>query len=207
MAYGKLRPSSVTGVTLEDLSSWLSWCRLDPRLAEIWVDHVSRNWKKLDPCGLARASEAVLSSQALGPLLEFVVRKGERTRNETALIRSWKRLATHLTHKVEGELFFVGLRTIGSDSMRLDAQNPAEEYARWGFLGRENLSGKQGRVTYPKPRRLEILRDLSQKNARFTVNEYLNAISNSVSIRQAERDLNSAGFVRRLGKTKGARWR
>lgn len=175
----------------------ISWARFDPRLAEIWVEYLKTHWAKILPMEMRRLVLESPSPAACGVLLEFC-----EPQKDHALFKYWKKIITLALPKAENELFFIGLRQIGGAEMERDVIWATREYTRWGYLGRENLGGKARPLHLPKPLRYKILQDLLRSRPRISTRDYQNALGGNLSMRQLERDLNSAPFLKGQGSTR-----
>ena len=185
-------------IDLNHFSTLCQWIRFDSRLGEICVKFLSDYWKQINPIHLRDAFVLQPWPAVLGVLLEFCD-------NKSKLFQLWKKTATDAFEKANWEQFFIGKRRIGGQSMLDDARFSLEQYKQWGYLAREILINKAGRVekSYSPETRMQILRELAATHSRITTELYWEAIAKSVSKRQAERDLLSARFLRARGSTKG----
>ena len=189
-----------------DLNSFVlfcQWSRFDSRMGEICVAFLARYWKKINPVELHDGFAQQPWPAVLGVLLEFCSDK-------SSLFQLWKKTATCDFAKANWEQFFIGRRRVGGQLMFDDSRFSLEEYRKWGYLGREILMNKQGRVegqenrvSYSYETRVQILKDFLDTHRRVTTQQYWEAIHKCVSRRQAERDLQSSGLLRSLGRTKG----
>jgi hypothetical protein len=191
-----------------DLALFAQWSRFDPRLAEIWVSFLVREWERFHPLELRGALLSQPWPAAAAVLLEFTAK---RVRNRT-LFPFWHRMVTESFPKGNWEQFFIGLRKIAGKAMQDDARFAFSEYRKWGYLGREILLNKSGQgsiaeegkrthTLLPETRR-EILKEMLTSSARITTDVYWEAIGRCISRRQAERDLESSSIVRACGNTR-----
>jgi hypothetical protein len=192
----------------EDLALFAQWSRFDPRLAEIWVSFLIREWERYPPLELRNALLCQPWPATAAVLLEFTAK---RVSNPT-LFPFWHRMVTESFPKGNWEQFFIGLREIAGKAMQEDARFAFCEYRKWGYLGREILLNKSGRgsltgggkrthTLLPETRQ-EILKEMLISSARITTDLYWEAISRCISRRQAERDLEKSSIVRACGKTR-----
>lgn len=201
-AYAKLLYPKA--LTLQQVIEFSQWGRFDPRLAQIWVGYLSNHWEEWDPLRFGQQLIESTWPAAVGVLLEFATRLAKK--DDANSFIHWRSLVLSKVEKASGELFFMGLRKIGGYEMAKDAEFPTEEYATWGYLGRENLIPKKGTVSYSKQTRLRILRSLCEKYRYIKVQDYHQEILACVSLRQAERDLQNSKFLRAIGNSSGRRW-
>jgi hypothetical protein len=199
--YGKLPPP-----TEEDLALWSQWCRVDPRLAEIWIEYVRDHYGEISPLQLRELTLKHPWPAAIGVLLEhvFCFFSGP----EAKIFKKWMELVLSGVEPAKDEQFFIGLRALGRKLMYEDAVFSLVPYRRWGFLGREVLFNKaqmRQRVRgwmLPKTRRLLLDRFLNEKS-RITAKQYHFLLEGVISLRQAERDLRQHSQLEKFGQTKG----
>lgn len=217
-AYATLLQPTRLPVSAGELSVFSQWSRFDPRLAEIYVSFLAREWEKLNPIELRKSLLHQRWPSAAAVLLEFaekLITNSTSEDNTTDLFRLWRRVVTEKLPKGNWEQFFIGLRKLGGQAMQEDARFAFSEYRKWGYLGRDILINKgggssakgKGKTTpthslSPETRR-EILTSLCAAHPRITTQLYWNAIHQCISRRQAERDLESSPLLRTRGSTKG----
>jgi hypothetical protein len=192
----------------ESLALWSQWSRIDPRLAEILVHHLSQNWKNISPVSLQIHIHKQPWPSALAALLEQcseLLQRDQRKHFET-----WKNCATFGTQKAPFELFFFGTRGFAGSQAFSDANYSLKTFLKWGYFCRDRLSNKaQARpktCLTPRARR-ELLTELLRRKGRITVNDYIEALGGSVSRRQAELDLKNYPRIRADGKTRNRTYR
>jgi hypothetical protein len=218
-AYRNLQIRRVPKCSVTSLALYAQWARFDPRLAEIWVAYLARHWRDVSPLALREVLKRQPWPMAAGVLLEFVERAVAIDRDELRLFSHWKALVLDSFPRAHWEQFFIGERRVAGKAMLDDARFSSLEYKKWGYLGREVLFNKQcfedGRERIPRrgragggthridpESRLEILRELFRKQESVTTEMYWNAIGRCVSRRQAERDLQSARWLKASGRTR-----
>lgn len=195
-----------------ELALFSQWSRFDPRLAEIWVSFLVQEWERLNPIELRKAVLQQPWPAAAAVLLEFAGKKVPH--NMSSLFHSWSRIVTENIPKGNCEQFFIGLRRLGGQAMQDDARFAFSEYRKWGYLGREILINKGGRVpaagttrappthTILAETRREILKDMLTTSSRVTTDLYWEAIGRCLSRRQAERDLRNSSLLKKCGNTR-----
>ncbi|HZZ86356.1 MAG TPA: hypothetical protein VFE30_17630 [Anaeromyxobacteraceae bacterium] len=180
--------------------------RHDPRLLWVCVELLARAHDRFNPLALRRSAQASRWPAAIGVALEFA-RKAAPSRE----LDDYARFVTAPLSPAAGERFFLGTRSLGGAQARRDAEESLGEYKRWGYLGREEPFAKELGVaahgTMGPPERLNLLRRLVERSGEITLREYVAALRGRASARQASRDLARAEFLRRHGRTRGARWR
>lgn len=184
----------------EGLALYSQWVRLDPRLAQIWVEHVCNHWQTIAPIFLRDSLLRQPWPNAAGVLLEFAKKK-----RRGRIFSRWADLVVTEFPIASGEQFFIGLRALGGEAMAEEAAFSAEEYARWGYLSRENILGKSSSPTYSPETRRRILENLLLVQPRVRLRDYWQAVDRSISRRQAERDL--AHCLTSHGQTKARYYR
>ncbi len=188
---------------VSDLVKFSQWSRLDPRLAEIWVQYIGRHWSSLNPLELRTAVASQPWPAAVGLLLDFSQEIVEAEAKQVKVFKIWKRLIVDGIVRANDEQFFLGLRHLGGAEMLDDARLSVERYRRWGFLGRENLIPKKSSEGFVgREQRKEILSDLLAQSRRITTHQYWQELGRCISKRQAERDLRENSALRGRGRTK-----
>ncbi len=180
--------------------------RYDPRVLWIVVEWLARSYDRLDPLVLRRALEHSRWPAALGVAFEFARRARPSAELSDVADFVMKRVGP-----ASGERYFVTSRAFAGGEARRDAEESLAEYRRWGFLAREEPLAKElglvARGTLGPAERRNLLLRLARRRGELTLSDYLEALEGRASRRQAERDLASATFLRRVGRTRGARWR
>jgi len=200
------RVSKDHSLSLDRFSLFCQWTRFDPRLAEICVQYISESWKKINPIELYQAFEKQPWPNVVGVLLEFSEKLVFlESPEESDLFQLWKQLITKRLKKSNWEQFFIGQRRIAGQMMLDDARFSLAEYQKWGYLSREILLNKKIENThsYSLQTRQQILKALVESSPRITTDAYWNALGQSISRRQAERDLRSCSLLKSIGETKG----
>ncbi len=179
--------------------------RHDPRLLWVVVELLARAYDRFDPLKLRRAAVRARWPAALALALEFA-----RRARASSELDDYAAFVTSPIAPADGERFFLGTRALGGAHSRRDAEESLAEYKRWGYLGREEPFSKElgtaARGTLAPPERLNLLRRLAERGGAITLAEYRTALEGRTSARQASRDLAAAPFLRREGRTRGARW-
>ena len=202
-----LRPTDLSSLALMS-----QWSRFDPRLAQLLVHYLAKQWELLSPALFRRALCKQPWPSVVGVLLGAVPSLLKRDGSIDPAFKHWSRAVTEGLDKANFEQFFIGTRAIGGRLMRQDAAMSHKHFLKWGYLGRESFITKpttsDATELYPEQRRL-VLETLIKDGRTFTVADFLAACGHSVSRRQAERDIEAfvrAGDLRTLGATKGRRY-
>ncbi|MBI1860379.1 MAG: hypothetical protein HYR96_05620 [Deltaproteobacteria bacterium] len=199
--YTKLLHPGTQSPSPNELITYANWTRFDPRLAEIWVASVSRGWPEIHPMEINRAALASPWPATLGVLLEFTRSLVETDSQLRDSFRHWRALAVQGIPPAKSELYFLGLRALGSDASREDAALSTTEYDHWGYLGRENLLAKKGTSRLSKDKRKTILAQFARDRKRVKTSDYWNAVGRCITRRQAEREIKESGYFRPHGNT------
>jgi len=180
--------------------------RREPRLLWALVELLARAYDRFDPLRLRRAALRARWPATVAVALEFARRAAPSEELE-----AWSRLVTSAIAPARGERFFLGTRAFAGEQARRDAEESLSEYRRWGYLGREEPFAKElglrAHGTLGPAERRNLLRRIASRRGVVTLVEYLEALGGRASSRQASRDLASADFLVREGRTRGARWR
>lgn len=203
-SYEKLqgKPDSIT---VNELALWSQWARFDPRLGEQWIAHILKHWRTLSPIALnVELQERQPWPAAAAVLLEQARVFGHFPPKILLLFRRWCSCALTNIKRAQNEQFFIGLRSFGGKLMLKDAEMTAKPYQKWGFLGCDILINKaakiKNRTLLPLKLRKRIAIQCMKTGKKITVNDYMNALDNQISRRQAELDL---AVFRKIGNTKG----
>ena len=135
-AYHQLQ-TRAEAITVAQLALWTQWARLDPRLAEQWIYHVSKFWKSYSPAEWNHLMRSQPWPCAAGPLFEQVRSLLLQDRVEKSLFKKWFQCVMSKIDPASGEQYFVGLRAFGGALMQKDATQTLLPYQRWGDCGRE----------------------------------------------------------------------
>lgn len=211
-AYDGLRGDQLT---LSELALWSQWSRFDPRLAEILVSYLARNWKKLDLFALRTELLAQPWPSAFGVLVENAVASRLVQTTEVGVFRAWAATLLSGVSPACDELFFFGTRKLGSAAMVRDAAESSITYRRWGYLGRDLLVNKAnpsafksiGSTLLPASVRERLRHELARSRARFTIHDYQTTLDFRVSRRQAELDLARDPEILAVGRTRARFYR
>lgn len=180
--------------------------RFDPRLLGILVEFFELKWNEINPTRLRQAMTHMDCPQTLGVILIFT--NAFLKQKEFSFYKDY---VTSNLKPVEPQLYFFGLHAPGSKSMQLSATESLQEYALWGFLGRERpILHKAKRVTlghWGPQARQNIIKRLIQTKKQFTISEYLSALDHSITRQQALADLKKTSRLKLKGSGRGAVWR
>ena len=212
-AYGELQGLSPVILNEERIARYIRWSRFDSRLAEILVSYFVKNWRKLNPVQLNEALSLFAWGAAAGVLLEFAFANLKKSSDQLPKFKLWSALVMEGLPMEDFQLYFIGLQPLGGKSMREDAQYSLSEYKKWGFLGREVLLNKASFQADLKLRpldkevRQQKIKQLMDQHFQVNAKMYWKAVCESISLRQAERDLKSCEWLESFGQTKGRMYR
>lgn len=202
-AYQKLQNPQYT-VTEEEVVSWAQWSRWDPRLMEQVISDLHRNWARLNPILLKKLNDRQAWPQSLAVVLEHV-----SVLLNSRIFDQWKQLILCDVQPVPYQKYFIGLEPPASPRSLRSARQPLLVFEKWGFLEQEFICSKsfsKPLLQYSKESRAQILNDLLKKKKRIQVSDYLEALQNSISPRQALRDLKANSKVKAVDRSKGRRY-
>ena len=184
------------------------YSRFDSRLAELYVQAISRSFRKIDPIAMNEANLSIASPGVLGVLLEHAEGLAKDP-SELEQFRLWKKLALFKTPHGNHEQFFIGTRGFGTSHVRAEAEKSLKHYKKWGYLGSEVLRNKfkLHQAEHPKTyldasTRRTILQALLKSKLRFTVEDYIDACGNAISRRSAQLDLSKEPHLKSFGQTR-----
>ena len=191
-------------ITTENLVKSGLWTHFDPRLMEIWIAHVAKNWSRINPVIGNSQIQNSIEPATFGPLLETVFILINK--NEKKIFKNWmKTLLTNIKPLKTYKLFFIGLDRLGSKNIEKDMLFSLGIYKKWGYYCREiaiNKTKIPWQKLLKKQERMRILDFLIENKQRIRIRDYLQAMENGISVRQAERDLNNHERLRAQGNTK-----
>ncbi|MFH1829578.1 MAG: hypothetical protein ABH871_02210 [Pseudomonadota bacterium] len=180
--------------------------RFDPRLFDILVAFLDKNWSDLNPSQLRSHYAEMRTPQTIAIMAEFLL-------GQQALPDEKQYFLEYLQEGLKPvplQLFYQYLYTPGGNLMRRAVESSLREYKRWGFLAREApVLDEAGRLTigsHDADSRRNILIRLLEKRRRIRLAEYIAALDNRISRQQALLDMKSIKGVRLEGRGPGARW-
>jgi hypothetical protein len=200
-AYNDLQ-SRKTALPLADLALWSQWARLDPRLAQMLVQHLARFWRQFAWGEMLMHLQTQPWPRALLVLLRFAqlaVAAGDRSHLKAII-----NIVDMSTPGISQQLFFIPLQRPPTVVIEEEVQFRTEPYVRSGYLGSQSLLSNtrwpSGTTALAKSARQQILTNLLAAGRPITVTEYRQACRNLVARRQAQRDLaqmaQGKGFTR-----------
>lgn len=206
-AVGKKSPWRYRYRSLEELLALAGeMLRYDARLLTILLQFVAKHWASVNPLALRRAMAAMRWPQALCVVLSFLrdsTREPELRRFVDYVCAGWERVEPV-------EQFFVEGPRPGSRTAAGRMGRSLGPYTRWGFIGMERpiLDPTTRRTVgrYDARTRRMILDGLAERQERFTLAEYLEAVDHAISRQQALLDLKDNDAIEVKGHGRGAHW-
>lgn len=183
----------------------LYMARFDPRVAELTVQFLEKNFKRLNAYTIKQNLQSVREPSIIGVIIDFA----KQTSSEKAELKLWSLSITENIKEGTFKKFFIGLDTINpKQDMKIIKKN-LKAFERWGYYWSEPLisnkllkkNNANSHSFMSKPLRIELLFDLLLEKKSITVNEYIEALNFMVHRRQAERDLKNAPFLKAKGFT------
>ena len=197
-------------VDVEDLVLWSQWARLNPRLGEILVEHISKFWQKHNPVEINQKLEQQAWPAAFGVLLEQVpFYYSQYLKNKKwnkTLFLNWSKCVMTDISCAKGEQFFIGIYKAGGKLMEEECFYSIRPYRRWGYFSKDLLINKAQstkKTLISIPQRKAILDELLKSHKKITVQDYLEKMNFQIHRRQAQRDLKSHKRLKPQGETKG----
>ena len=197
-------------VDVEDLVLWSQWARLNPRLGEILVEHISKFWQKHNPVEINQKLEQQAWPAAFGVLLEQVpFYYSQYLKNKKwnkKLFLNWSKCVMTDISCAKGEQFFIGIYKAGGKLMEEECFYSIKPYRRWGYFSKDLLINKAQstqKTLISIPQRKAILDELLKSHKKITVQDYLEKMNFQIHRRQAQRDLKSHKRLKPQGQTKG----
>ena len=197
-------------VSIKDLVLWSQWARLDPRLGEILVEHISKFWQKQNPVEINQSLKQQVWPAAFGVLLEQVpFYYSQHLKNEKwnkKLFSCWSKCVMTDIPCAKGEQFFIGIYKAGGKLMKEECFYSIKPYRRWGYFSRDLLINKAKstqKTLISIAQREAILDELLKSHKKITVRDYLEKMNFQIHRRQAQRDLKNHKRLKPQGETKG----
>ena len=196
---------------IQDLALWSQWTRIDPRLGELLVAHLSQHWKNINPVSLNLQLKRSVWPSTFGVLLEHI--SLYHSRHSLSYKKKWnKKLFLHWSKCVmtdipiaPDEQFFIGLYKAGGKQMKEECLYATKPYRRWGYFARDLMLNKARMLsnTLISPlQRKAAIDELLKSCKKFTVRDYLEKLDFQIHPRQAQRDLQNHKHAHPLGNTK-----
>lgn len=183
--------------------------RFDPRITEVMIEGIARDWRKIDPRPLGDDLKSHPWKRAAGFLMDcatYLIPPAERSS-----FRRWSRAVVAKPtqpSRLSAETFWIGLYSPGSRNLERQLTNCLPIYRRWGFVGADlplnqsRLSSSTDRSWMDAPARRRLLDHLLSRGESFTANDYRQALGGGVSRRLAELDLSRHPGVAASGRTR-----
>lgn len=210
----RLGTSAKGAVGLISLAVYSQYARLDPRLAETWIEHIARNWREISPVLLREKILRQPWPSAAALLLDQVEHTGLLESAERKLFKKWKATVSTDIKPALGELFLIGVTAFASKRLDLDSAQALKAYQNWGYLALSRDDAfflnkarqkheSNNRSLLSRPERVKVLEQLIHTTPRITAITYRSALGFLVSKRVAELDLQSHPGLKKRGETKG----
>jgi len=190
------------------ISLYSQWSRLDPRLAEILIKHLSLYWKKYHPIKLNAAIRSQIWPAVLGVLLNHVPFYHQQKKThwtEENLFKKWSDCVMDSVIPAKNEIFLIDIYKPGSKFLYKEAFHSTKIYKQYGYLGTELLINKAQpaqKTLIPLNQRKIILNELVKKSTTLTVQEYLSELNFQIHRKQPQRALNNHPKLRADATTK-----
>jgi hypothetical protein len=179
------------------------WSRFDPRLGEILVEYLKKNWSSLNPILLRDINTSSPWPQALAVILEHVIHLEIL---QPKLFKFFKALVLEGIEPIKYQAFTIGVFKPGGKEIKSSAINPHPFFEKWGFYEANpffsKISDVKSTTLLDKDVRKSILKALLSRRKEVTVNDYLGACRHAIHRRQAERDLNNFFKLKKRGQTR-----
>ena len=180
--------------------------RYDPRLFDILVAFLGRNWRVINPSELRSFYPSMETPQVVAVMAEFLLAQQAVPEEK----RYFLRYLQEGLEPVPLQLYYRDLYRPGGNLMKRAEETPLREYKRWGFLAREApAEGEAGRRTMGSrdaEARRNILLRLLKEGRRIRLADYMAALDNKISRQQALLDIRSIEGIRLTSRGPGARW-
>lgn len=206
IAFARLQ-SSPESVSILDVIEWSHRCRWEPRLAEILVQHIFKNWKTWNPLTVHETLKLQAMPQSFLVLSEHLYFLLTGPQRKT--FKLWLNCVSSGFEPVPYQAFYLINKFAGS-RLRSESEYNLKPFARWGFycsylmLNKEN---KLPRTSITKTSRGLVLLDLIQEMKVFRVQDYIDRLNNKIHPRQAERDLKACPQIKAHGQTRNRTYR
>lgn len=180
--------------------------RFDPRLFEILVKFFIKNWRDLDPLHVRMLYKQMECPQTVAVICEFA--KLAMLGKEAELFFEYL-MAGILP--VSFQFYFHNLYKPGGDMARRAVEEGVYEFKKWGFFANKlPIADSLERRTVGSldvVSRRNVLARIVKDKKEISLGDYLKEIRNGISRQQALADIKSSGFLKRIGKGRGAKWK
>ena len=197
-------------VHIKSLVIWSQWTRLDPRLGEIIIEHLSKFWKKYNPIKLNQQLKQQVWPSVFGVLLEqvplYYSQHFKSKKWNKKLFLHWSKCVMTDIPPAQDEQFFIGLYKAGGKLMREECFYAIKPYRHWGYFSKDLLINKtkaSKKTLISISQRKIIIDELLKSHNKLTVQDYLEQINFQIHRRQAQRDLKNYVKLQSCGQTKG----
>ncbi len=210
MAYQQLQPLNgvFNDLSVKELVRFSQWTRFDPRLGELWLSALDRQWRNLAPLPMRQENLAQANPAVMGVLLDQY-QSVLCPRRERRLFRLWSATVLDGVARAQNESFFIGVQGFASQRAREDAERPFRSFKKWGFFGRDVFQNKfllkqktNQKTGIALAERRQILVDLIKEKERIAVQDYIEACGGFISRRVAQKDLRSEKKLKCIGNTR-----
>ncbi|MDE0119952.1 MAG: hypothetical protein OXM55_08110 [Bdellovibrionales bacterium] len=208
-AYKALQFSSGS-VYVKDLVLWSQWTRLDPRLGEIFVGHISKFWRTYNPVDINQKLKQQIWPAVFGVILEqvpFYYLQNKKTKYwNKKLFLNWSKCVMTDILPAQNEQFFIGIYKAGGKLMKEECLYAIKPYRQWGYYSKDLLINKaqiSKKTLLSISQRNTIIDELLKLHKRIRVKDYLEKGNFQIHRRQAQRDLKNYKRLKPCGHTKG----
>ena len=195
-------------VHIKDLVLWSQWARMDPRLGEILVKHLAKNWQNINPIQLNTKLKQCVWPSAFGVLLEHIPlynsQYGSKKTTDKKLFFYWSKCSMTNIQLAPNEQFFIGLYKPGGKLMKEECFYSIKPYRKWGYFAKDLLLNKARvfqKTLIPLSQRTALIDELIKTRKQITTQDYLEKINFKIHRRQAQRDLKNHKNLRAKGNT------
>lgn len=212
-AYEKLQAKDAQ-LGISDLAKMFPWVRVDARLGEILIRHLSDNYRNLDPFALREKNKLNLQPQVLAVLIEFChLHLKSRKDSDIRDFELWSEIIVEDLKPTDPQMFSIGSLLISHSRLIKQAQRSLKAYRRWGYLGDHSLISQKylppSTLTLVDPtfRQATLHALIKDRTGELTVSEYIEACGGQVHRRTAERDFADCPDLKKIGFTRNRRYR
>ncbi len=165
-------------------------------------------WTKIPAVDLNLKARKSIWPAALASLIEITLEnlsRGNAKNEDLRMFLLWKRAATYRITKSDGQQFYIGIYGFGGKRMSTVAEKTPRAFSQWGFLAHDlPLRSVSSKTEAPRTKlnRREALQQLIDQRETFSVEDYLHRLNESVTRRQAQRDLLECKQLKKIGQTR-----
>lgn len=191
-------------LSVDELVLCAEWSRIDPRLGEVLIEYLSKNWQSYNPLEINNKLNLSPWPQCMGVIVDHIKLTFKKSQNKQ-LFNTWSACVLAGVTPTSYQAYFIGLYKFAGPLQVKQSINPLKVYSCWGFYSSHLMFNKNPNVkktTLSKKNRLQLLKQFVKQNKKITVNSYIEFLNFAITRRQAQRDLSEYKKLTPKGHTR-----